>query len=94
MLEIIALIFLTRQIGALAYRKGLKPGRWKLYLVLAWFVTEITGFIMGIAMFGKDNLLGLMLFGLICAVGGYLFIRARLLKMPDSMDDEIDRIGQ
>ncbi len=94
MLEIIALVFLSRQIGTLAYRKGLKPGRWKLYLVLAWFFTEIIGFFTGVAMFGTHNLLGLMLFSLICAVGGYLFIRARLLKMPDSMDDEIEKIGK
>ena len=50
MLEIIALVFLTRHIGTLAYQKGLKPGRWKLYLVLAWFVTEIIGFFTGVAM--------------------------------------------
>ncbi|MEO6538337.1 MAG: hypothetical protein ABIT07_05890 [Ferruginibacter sp.] len=94
MLEIIALIFLTRQIGTLAYRKGLKPGKWKLYLVLAWFVFEIFGFILGMALFGLDNLVGLMLLGLISAVGGYLLVRARLLKMPDGFDEDIDRIGQ
>ena len=94
MLEIIALIFLTRQIGTLAYRKGLKPGKWKLYLVLAWFVFEIFGFILGVILFGKDNLMGLMLLGLISAVGGYLLVRARLIKMPDGFDEDIDRIGQ
>ena len=94
MLEIVALFFLTRQIGTMAYRKGLKPGRWKLYLVLAWFVAEIFGFVLGMAIFGTNNLWGLMLFALACAFGGYLIVHAALLKKPDMMDDEINRIGQ
>ena len=34
MLEIIALVFLTRKIGELAARKGLKSGWWKFYFIL------------------------------------------------------------
>ena len=51
MLEILALIYLTRSIGQLALNKGLKPGTWKLYTVLAWFAGEITGLIIGFTMF-------------------------------------------
>ena len=40
MLEIVALIFLTRKIGSLAERKGLKVGTWKFYTILAWFGAE------------------------------------------------------
>ncbi|MEO5944340.1 MAG: hypothetical protein ABIP30_05795 [Ferruginibacter sp.] len=95
MFEIIALVVLTRQIGNLAIRKGLKPGQWKLFLILAWFLAEIIGFYIGITLFGfrKDNLIPLMLLGLVSAFGGYLFIRATLLKKPDLMDDDINRIG-
>lgn len=96
MLEIIALVILCKQIGNLAIVKGLKPGQWKIFLILAWFVAEIAGFAIGIMVFGlrKDNLLPLMLLGLICAFGGYLFIRATLLKKPDAVNDDIDRIGR
>jgi hypothetical protein len=93
MLEIIALIFLTRQIGALALRKGLKPGQWKVYLVLAWFGAEILGFFIGIQLFGGYNIWGLMLFAFACAFGGYLLVHATLNKKPDSFDDDIRNIG-
>ena len=43
MLEIIALIFLTREIGKIATKKGLKPVTWKIYTVIAWIVSEIIG---------------------------------------------------
>jgi hypothetical protein len=40
MLEIIALVFLTRKIGDLAERKGLKKGWWKFYTVIAGLVVK------------------------------------------------------
>ena len=55
MLEIVALIYLTRSVGQLALNKGLKPGTWKLYTVLAWFAGEITGLIIGFTMFGVER---------------------------------------
>ena len=57
MLEIIALIFLCKRNGALATTKGLKPGTWKMYTILAWIVAEFIGIGIGISMFGKQNLL-------------------------------------
>ncbi|RYD74797.1 MAG: hypothetical protein EOP53_17605 [Sphingobacteriales bacterium] len=96
MLEIIALIFLTKNIGEKATRKGLPPGRWKLYTVLAWFGAEVLGFILGAMLFGNENLIGLMLFAMVCAVGGYLLIKYNIDKYPDnpdSLDDDINRIG-
>jgi hypothetical protein len=57
MLEIIALIFLTKQIGRIATDKGLKPGTWKLYTVLAWIAGEFVGAIIGVLFFGVNNLL-------------------------------------
>lgn len=95
MLEIIALIFLTRKIGDKAVLKGLPAGRWKLYTVLAWFACEILGYIIGTYLLGgMGGFFGVTLFALFCAFGGYLIIKARLDGMPDTMNDDIDRIGQ
>lgn len=95
MLEIISLILLTRIVGAKAVRKGLPPGRWKLYTVLAWFAFEILGFFIGSYFLGgMGGMLQLSLFAIFCGFGGYLFIKARLDKIPDTLNDDIDRIGQ
>lgn len=94
MLEIIALIFLTRKIGEIAYRKGVPAGRWKLYTVLAWFGFEIAGFALGAILFGTENIIGLALFAMACAFGGYLVIKAQVDKLPDNLEDDINSIGQ
>jgi hypothetical protein len=94
MLEIIALIYLCKKTGETAARKGLPPGRWKFYVVIAWFLAEILGFFLGGMLFGSGNLFGLFLFALACAVGGYLVVKAILDKIPDEMDDEINRLGE
>ena len=95
MLEIILLIFLTKNIGVLAERKGLSPAKWKWITVGAWVVFELIGLFLGIIMFGQDNLVGLMLFGIVCAFGGYLAVKYNLDKRPDNMiNDDIDSIGR
>ena len=94
MLEIIALIFITKHIGKLAIQKGLKPGTWKIYTVICWFVFEIIGFIVGMFLFNQSDLIALMLLGLVCAFGGFLLIRSILQKKPNiTPDEDIDRIG-
>ena len=93
MLEIIALIFLCKKNGALAESKGLKPGTWKLYTVLAWIAAEFSGVLLAIIFFGKTNLLGTMAIGLFSAFGGYLIIKSTLEKKPDTLDDDINSIG-
>lgn len=93
MLEIIALIFLTKNIGALAQRKGLKPGTWKLYTVLFWFGAEIVGAVLGVVLLGEEAMLLAVLIGLGCAVGSYFVLKANLNKRPDAMEDDINRIG-
>ena len=93
MLEIIALIFLTRKIGITATQKGLKRGTWKLYTVLSWFTGETIGVIIGFVLFEKDNLVSIMLMGLAGAIGGYFIIKSALDKKPDNFDDDINRIG-
>jgi len=94
MLEIIALYFLCKHMSVLARQKGQSPAKWKLYTIIGWFIAEIFGFIMGISFFGTENLIGIMLIGLISAVGAYLVVKAQLEKYPDEMDDDIDRIGK
>jgi hypothetical protein len=93
MLEIIALIFLTKEIGKLAYSKGLKPGTWKIYTVVGWFILEIIGIIVGILIFGKDNLFSIVMVGLAFAITSYFIIKAYLNKLPDYFDDDINNIG-
>lgn len=86
MIEIIALIFLTRQIGQMAERRGLKPGKWKWKTVGYWILFEFIGVYLGISFFGinKDSLVGLMLFAASCAFGGYLLVRKQLERIPES----------
>jgi hypothetical protein len=92
MLEIIALIFLTKNIGILAAKKGLKPGTWKLYTVLSWFGAEILGVILGFTVFGEEGIFPAVLIGLAFAIGSFYLLRFNLSKRPD-VDDDIEHIG-
>ena len=93
MLDLIVLIFLTREIGRLAFRKGLKPLTWRIYNVLGWLLFEIIGIIAGVLIFGIDNLISINLMGFTFAITSYFLIKARLNKLPD-VDDEIDNFGK
>ncbi|MEO5783292.1 MAG: hypothetical protein ABIQ07_08485 [Ginsengibacter sp.] len=93
MLEIIALIFLAKQIGNIASAKGLKPGLWKLYFVLAWIAGEFIGAIIGIMIFGTHNFISIELVAVAGAVTGYVIIKATLAKKADLLDDDINQIG-
>jgi hypothetical protein len=92
MLEIIALIFLTKKMGELALKKGLRPGTWKLYTVLCWFGAEILGALVFYMAFEVEVTLAILL-GMGCAVGSYFVLKANLDKRPDEMDEDINRIG-
>ena len=93
MLEIIALIFLTKEIGKLAYDKGLKPLTWKIYTIVGWIISEIIGIIVGILIFGQDNLFSIVMVGIAFAITSYYIIKTQLNKLPDYFDDDINRIG-
>lgn len=93
MLEIILLIFLTRSIGKLAEKKGLRPTLWKWGTVLAWIVCEIIGanLFMSIShispeelLMSPDMMLRFMFFSIFSAFGGFLIIRAMLTNKPDA----------
>lgn len=83
MIEVIALILLTAEIGRIASRKGLKPGRWQLYTVLAWLAGEFVGILVGIIIFGPNNLVSVILVALAGAITGYLILKSNLSKRPD-----------
>ena len=72
MIEIIALILLARQFGNLAERKGVKPGTWKLYMILCWVAGEFVGAVVGILIFGTNNLFSVELVAIAGAITGYL----------------------
>jgi hypothetical protein len=93
MLEIIALILITKHIGKLALQKGLKPLPWKVYTIVCWIIFEIIGLAFGMFILGQEGLMPLMLLGLTSAFGGFLLVRAILQKQPDSNNEDIDRIG-
>ena len=95
MIEIIVLIFLAKEIGRLALQKGLKAGWWKFYLVIGWIVGELIGMIIGVMIFGQDNLVSVLLLAIAVAVSSYFIIKSYLNKLPDYIDDEeIDSIGR
>jgi hypothetical protein len=94
MLEIIALIFITREVGKLAEAKGLKPFIWKIYTITGWIVSEVLGVFVGVIIFGTDNIISVMLIGLTFAITSYFIIKAQLNKLPDQhFDDDINNIG-
>ena len=94
MLEIIILIFLTKKIGGIAVTKGLPPGRWKLYTVLSWIAAEFIGVLIGVLIFGADNLVSCFLLAIAGAIGSYFIIKGYLQKQPDVFDEnDINNIG-
>ena len=94
MLDLIVLYFLTREIGRLAFRKGLKPLTWKIYNVLGWLSAELIGVVIGVLIFGMDNLVSVQLIAFAFAITSYFIIKAQLNKLPDhDLDDDINRIG-
>lgn len=95
MLEIIALIFLTKDIGKIADKKGLKPLTWKIYTVLGWVIAEIVGFVIALMFFDKTNLFSIIIVGLTFAITSFYIIRSKLNEYPDAgMDDDINNLGR
>lgn len=95
MLDLIILYFLTKEIGKIAAQKGLKPFSWKIYTIIAWIASEIVGIVVGIMMFGVNNLVSIILVGFTFAITSYFLIKAQLNRLPDkSFDDDINNIGR
>lgn len=96
MIELVILYFLTREIRQIANRKGVPVFRWQFYTVVAWFFSELSGIIVGLNFFSRDNLVSLFLVGFAFAITSYFLIKARLSNLPDrgDLDDDIDHIGR
>lgn len=95
MLEIIVLIFLTKDIGKLASHKGLKPMTWKIYTVLGWIFGEILGFVVALMFFDQSNLFSIIIVGLTFAITSFYMIKQKLNSYPDSgMEDDINNLGR
>lgn len=83
MLEILALIYLTRKNGAIAEKKGKKPGLYKLLTVLLWFGGEVFGAILGAVIAGGGDAMGAVyLFALVGALVGAGLSRLIVNKLP------------
>lgn len=93
MLEIIAVIILSKNNGKLAVTKGLKSGTWILYTVLAWIAGEFIGAVAGILIFGEENIISAYILAIAGAITSYFIIKNILQKKPDTFDDDINRIG-
>ena len=87
MIEIIVLIFLTREIGRIAEKKGLKKIKWKVILVSLWLLLEFAGVITGLLIFSPDNLFSIAMVGLMFASTSYFIVKGYLLKLPDQPDE-------
>ena len=94
MLEIIAIVFLSRNIGNLAQRKGLKRGWWIFYTVIAWIVAEFIGAIVGLLIFQTEEPLAAYPFAIAFAIGSYFILRAILSRKPDVVDPAFEFEGQ
>ncbi len=84
MLEILALVFLTRKNGIIAEKKGHNPTGYKWLTALLWFGGEIGGAIAGAAMAeGDAGLTGLVyLFALGGAMLGASLSRLIVNRLP------------
>ncbi|MEO5650930.1 MAG: hypothetical protein ABIR03_13545 [Ginsengibacter sp.] len=95
MIDLIALFFLSKEIGRLALQKGVKPTTWKIYTITGWIVSEIIGFFVALLIFEKDNLFSIVLVGLLFAITSYFIIKAQLNKLPDqNSEEDINNIGR
>ena len=94
MLDLILLFFLTREIGRIAFKKGLKPLTWKIYNIVGWLGAELIGVLIGVLIFGLNNLISVQLVAFAFAITSYFIIKAQLNKLPDNdIDNDISRIG-
>lgn len=93
-MDIIVLIFLARDLGRIAKSKGLRASTWQIYLVVSWIVMEIVGIVVGLSIFGKNNLISVALVTLGFALASYFTLRSVLFKFPDRSDEDIDNIGR
>ena len=81
MIEILWLIFFTRKIRRTARDKGYKPGKYGVAAVVAWFGSEILGFIVGALFLGSGVVTYLV--ALAFAVVSAVIVNASVNRLPD-----------
>ena len=77
-MDIILMIFLAWRMGKLAELKGLSVVRWRWYTVLAWIGGEFLGILIGLSIWGQDNLMMLELIGIGFAVGALFYSKRQV----------------
>ena len=91
MLEIIALVYLSKKIGDIARKKGLAPGKWKFLFVIGWIFLELIGFIIAVWIFGQENWVSIILLAYMFAITSFVILESRLSKLPDAVyEDDIN----
>jgi hypothetical protein len=95
MLEIIIVLYLARRIGGIAESKGYHPRKWKGYVWLAWFVSEVAVLLLGTVLFGYPFPVWIYLLAIASAVTGYFLVLQKVKQLPamDNPDDWINHIG-
>lgn len=84
MIEIIALFFLLRNLGNVAQKKGQSATRWIIRGLINWVVFEFLGAGIGLMLFGQNNLISILLLGLMGGFAGYHLTFIRLKNLPDN----------
>jgi len=84
MLEILALVYLSRKMANLAERKGLNRSTWRLYTVLAWIGAELLGIVLSFLI--TDEIGVTLLFAYGFAIGSYFLLKSSLSKRPGIAD--------
>ena len=87
MLEILALIFLSRNNGDLAQQKGLKRSTWVWRTVGAWVGMEFFGAFLFLIIAGEKNMVIVYLGGIGSAIFGYFLVKKAIEKHPDVSND-------
>lgn len=94
MIEVFALIYLSKNISELAYQKGLKTGWWKFYTVMAWILFEFIGIFIGLLIFDRTNMVSIILVAYAAAISSYFVLKAYLNKLPDYFSEDDLDIGK
>jgi prolipoprotein diacylglyceryltransferase len=87
-MDIILLLYLAYRISKLASRKGEQKRKWVVTLILAWISGEIIGAAVGFIIFGKENLICIVLVALGVAGTFYFKINDYLQSLPDKIVED------
>ncbi len=93
MLEIFGLVFLIKEIRKMTEAKGVAAKKYIIITVVAWFVLEVSGAVVGLALWGDSGFeyIGLAILGAIVGGGiGYFITQNAMEKLPDVIPGGIE----